>query len=82
MGHGKKYYEDGSKKEFNSIKCGLPSLIRPEYRAQLISFISYMSVEATWIALLASLLFLFKVFFLNYQSNALCLIKLFSLFYR
>lgn len=47
--------------DVRSIKQGLASIIRPEYRAVLIQIISQLSIEATKIACLASLLFLMMV---------------------
>lgn len=49
--------------DVKSIKQGLATIIRPEYRAILITIISKLSIEATKIACLASLLFLMKVIY-------------------
>ena len=60
MARGKKK-ERPPNTEFVSVKCALGSLIRDEYKAALIAVISQFSKTATRIAVLASLLFLYKV---------------------
>lgn len=47
--------------DYSSVKCGLGTVLREEFRLPLISIISQMSITATKIASLASLLFLYKV---------------------
>lgn len=69
--------------EYRSVKSALGSVIRQPYRLPLIQFISEMSIQATWIALLASLLFLFKVnriYFFLFFRLCLIIIELFRLF--
>lgn len=61
MARRKKKNETDEKKEYKSVKLALASIIRPPFRLPLITFISELSIKATTIALLASLLFLFKV---------------------
>lgn len=58
MGRHKKGDPD---KDLRSIKQGLPGIIRPEYRCALILIISQLSIEATKIACLASMLLLMIV---------------------
>lgn len=52
---------ENDNRQYRCVKLALGSIIRAEYRLPLITIISEMSITATCIALLASLLFLFKV---------------------
>lgn len=47
--------------DLKSVKQGLASIIRPEYRAGIIAYVSDLSIRATKIASLASLFFLMLV---------------------
>lgn len=60
MGRHKK---DNPNIDLKSVKIGLASIIRPEYRAGIIAYVSDLSIRATKIASLASLLFLMLVIF-------------------
>lgn len=56
-------------KDMRCIKKGLASIIRPRYRRILIAIISELSIRATKIANLASLLLLMMV---NFEHILLC----------
>lgn len=54
--------EDGQpEKEHRTVKLALPSIINEPFRAPLVETISQMSIKATVIAFLASMLFMYKV---------------------
>lgn len=59
MVYKKKIQDDDSK--FRCVKCALGSIIKESYREKVIRKISEMSIQATWISFLASMLFIFKV---------------------
>lgn len=58
MGKRKKKPENT---DYNSVKCALATIINPDYRQPLITIISELSIQATYITVLASQLLLYKV---------------------
>ena len=52
-----------------SVKCGLGNIILQPFRQPIIAIISQLSIMATNIAVLAGLLFLYKVNFISWDEN-------------
>lgn len=53
--------EGETKGEITTIKCALKTIIRPQFQQKLMSKITGLSLQATSIGVLGSLLFLFEV---------------------
>lgn len=68
----RKKKEGNENTEHNSVKCALATIIKQDvqYQQRLIALISELSIQSTYIGVLGSLLFLYKV-------NILKLIQLF-----
>lgn len=75
MARGRKKKEaDEEEPEYFSVKCGLGSIILPPYRQALITIIGQLSINATYIAYIASLLFLFKVIISYFVCSIKCIV--------